>query len=99
MTIETLKDGLNGIYDEEILNKEIYLLLENRSIVEEIVGVCETEFVIKHNPDEADSIFEEVCDKVANLVTGRLTSVAIRKDLFDVDTKDAKVYFLSESDY
>lgn len=99
MTVKELRDKLNKIDNTEILDKEIYLVLDDRNIVDKIVELCEDEFTINHDPDEADIIFEEVWGQVCSLLTGKLTSCVIRNDLFDVDYENAKICFLSESDY
>lgn len=99
MTVKELRDKLNKIDNTEILDKEIYLALEDRIIAENIVSLCKNEFVENHDPDEADLIFEEICDQVSDMLIGKLTSCLMRRYLFDVDYYDTKVCFLSESDY
>lgn len=99
MKVKELKDRLNKIDNEQILNKEINLVLEDDDLIDIILEWYigkPSENYDDVNPDteeykKRNKAYAEVC----NMLQGRLTNIELRTDLFYRDG-DSSLFFVSE---
>lgn len=87
MTLKELKEKINTISDEKILNMDVILRVNN-SFVEDMI----MDFVFKDNSDK-DS--EEFYDLLNQFSQCKLTDICIKEDMFSTDKED-NVYLIAD---
>ena len=99
MTVKELRDNLNDIVNDDILNKEINLVLEEDELISTILDWYIGEKSPNYDPD--DSATEEYVrrnkayNEICNMLHGRMTGIELRADLFKRNN-DRTLCFISD---
>lgn len=83
MTVNELKEKLNAITDDRILNMDIMLEVNN-TLVEDMI----MDFVFEDNPDDKSKESEELYSLLRQFSQYKLTDICTKEDLFSASKKD-----------
>lgn len=99
MTVKELRDNLNDIVNEDVLNKEINLILEESELISTILDWYIGEESPDYDPDDPTTEEykkrNEAYNEICNMLCGRLTGIELRADLFSKN-ENRTLYFVSD---
>lgn len=90
MTVNELKEKLNAITDDKILNMDIMLEVNN-TLVEDMI----TDFVFEDNHDDKSKESEELYSLLRQFSQCKLTDICTKEDLFSASKEDY-VYLIAD---
>ena len=90
MTVNELKEKLNAITDDRILNMDIMLEVNN-TLVEDMI----MDFVFEANPDDKSKESEELYSLLRQFSQYKLTDICTKEDLFSASKEDY-VYLIAD---
>ena len=90
MTVNELKEKLNAITDDRILNMDIMLEVNN-TLVEDMI----MDFVFEDNPDDKSKESKELYSLLRQFSQYKLTDICTKEDLFSASKEDY-VYLIAD---
>ena len=90
MTVNELKEKLNAITNDKILNMDIMLEVNN-TLVEDMI----TDFVFEDNHDDKSKESEELYSLLRQFSQCKLTDICTKEDLFSASKEDY-VYLIAD---
>ena len=90
MTVKELREKLNVITDEKILNMEVMLEVNN-ILVEDMI----MDFVFEYNSDDKPEESEELYSLLRQFSQCKLTDICTKENLFST-SKDDYVYLIAD---
>ena len=93
MTVNELKEKLNAITDDKILNRGIMLEVNN-TLVEDMI----TDFVFEDNHDDKSKESEELYSLLRQFSQCKLTDIFVKEDLFSKN-KENNVYLIADMNH
>ena len=90
MTVNELKEKLNAITDDKILNMDIMLEVNN-TLVEDMI----MDFVFEDNHDDKQKESEELYSLLRQFAQYKLTDICTKEDLFSASKEDY-VYLIAD---
>ena len=90
MTVKELREKLNAITDEKILNMDVMLEVNN-TLVEDMI----MDFVFEDNHDDKQKESEELYSLLRQFSQYKLTDICTKEDLFSASKEDY-VYLIAD---
>ena len=90
MTVKELREKLNAITDEKILNMDVMLEVNN-TLVEDMI----MDFVFEDNSDDKPEESEELYSLLRQFSQYKLTDICAKEDLFSASKEDY-VYLIAD---
>ena len=90
MTVNELKEKLNAITDDRILNMDIMLEVNN-TLVEDMI----MDFVFEDNPDDKSKESKELYSLLRQFSQYKLTDICTKEDLFSASKEDY-IYLIAD---
>lgn len=99
MTLREVRDCLNNVTTEEVLNREVTIALEDNDVIQELLEWCIGEPSENYDPDDENSqefqMRNEAYCKIVEMLQAPLTSIGLRISLFPNGAKP-EPYFIAE---
>ena len=100
MTVKEVRDYLNNVTDEKILDKEISVVLDDGELVDDILDWCIGEPSENYDPDDPDTEeYEKRNDayyKICEMLKAPLTNIELRTPLFESGIENSEVCFVAK---
>ena len=99
MTLKEVRNCLNNITTEEVLNREVIIALEDSIIIQDLLNWCIGEPSENYDPDDENSqefqMRNEAYCKIVEMLQALLTSIGLRTSLFSNGVAP-EPYFIAE---
>ena len=93
MTVKELREELNAITDDKVLNMDIMLEVNN-TLVEDMI----MDFVFEDNSDNKSEDSEELYSLLRQFSQYKLTDICTKEDLFS-ESKENYVYLIADMNH